>query len=141
RTAGRRASMRALLRLLLPLGLGLLCLPLSAALRLELHDEKLDPDQRKASQLLLDQALQALPPTLIERLDRRVAVVWRNDLPANAFGRASGPYGMDHDRQLVPALTDDGAASRRSGRPHGTLERGRLATLRHELGHLYGRGR
>ncbi len=133
--------MRALLRLLLPLGLGLLCLPLSAALRLELHDEKLDPDQRKASQLLLDQALQALPPTLIERLDRRVTVVWRNDLPANAFGRASGPYRIELNRQLLPALADGSAASRQTGRPHGTLERELLATLLHELGHLYDRGR
>jgi len=133
--------MKALPQHLLALGLALICLPLSAALRLDLQSEGLDAAEVRASQALLTQAMQALPPSLVERLDRRVQVRWRADLPADAFGRASGPYRIELNRRLLPALADGSASSRRTGRPHGTLERELLATLLHELAHLYDRGR
>ena len=45
-----------------------------AELRLRLDGQGLDDAQRLASRQLLDQAIAALPPRLIERLDRQVTV-------------------------------------------------------------------
>ncbi|TRX73400.1 DUF7844 domain-containing protein [Pseudomonas mangiferae] len=112
-----------------------------AALRLELQAEGLTAAQRQASQALLDEALAALPPSLVTRLDRRVTVSWRDDLPANAFGRTLRPGALALNAAQLPALADGSAAHRATGRPHGTLRRELLATVLHELTHLYDRAR
>ncbi|KAB0543842.1 hypothetical protein F7R03_30965, partial [Pseudomonas palleroniana] len=59
-----------------------------AGLRLHLNVEGLSPAQQQASQALLDEAMQALPPRFIERLDRRIDVGWTDQMPANAYGQA-----------------------------------------------------
>ena len=110
-----------------------------AELRLTLDSERLSTEQRIASQALLDEAIAALPPLLMQRLDREVRVRWR-ELPEQAYGRAGGST-LDLNRRLLPALTDGSAARQQTGRAHGTVRRELLATLIHELAHLYDRAR
>jgi hypothetical protein len=43
-----------------------------ASLHLRLKTEGLSPAEQQASQALLDEAMQALPPRFIEQLDRRI---------------------------------------------------------------------
>lgn len=112
-----------------------------AALRLELNDEGLSSAQRQASQQLLDEALHTLPNSFVERLDRRVEVQWRNDLPSNGMGRALRPDAIALNTRYLATLTDGSAATQQTGRTHGTLRRELLATLLHELTHLYDRAR
>lgn len=123
------------------LALLLVCLPLSAQLRLSLDERGLSPAERQASQALIEQALNALPPSFIERLDRRVELRWSDRLREDAFGSTVGPYRIELNRRLLGVLADGSAAERRTGRPHGTLARELLATLLHELLHLYDRAR
>ena len=118
-----------------------LAAPAQASLRLELQADGLSAAERQASQALLDEARAALPPSLAIRLDRRVTVSWRDDLPANAFGRALRPGALALNAAQLPALTDGSAARQPTGRPHGTLRRELLATVLHELTHLYDRAR
>ncbi|MGH8467403.1 MAG: DUF4105 domain-containing protein, partial [Pseudomonas sp.] len=54
--------------------LTLLAGPALADLQLQLQTEGLEPAQQRASQALLDEAMQALPPSFKARLDRRVQV-------------------------------------------------------------------
>ncbi|MCY1340527.1 hypothetical protein D9M68_288200 [compost metagenome] len=112
-----------------------------AALRLDLQDQGLTAAQRSASQQLLDEALQRLPETFVERLDRRVSVEWRDDLPSDGMGRALRPDAIALSRRYLAALADGSAATEQTGRSHGTLRRELLATLLHELTHLYDRAR
>lgn len=57
---------------------------------LELHLRRRHKSrQQQASQALLDEAMQALPPRFIEQLDRRIDVGWTDDMPGNAYGQAS----------------------------------------------------
>ncbi|OPA48890.1 hypothetical protein BZY58_15945, partial [Pseudomonas aeruginosa] len=113
----------------------------TAALRLKLDAPGLDPAQREASQQLLDEAADKLPPAFRERLDREVEVEWRDDLPANGMGQARGPQRIALNRKYLADLTDGSAASRQTGRVHGTERRELLATLLHELTHVYDRAR
>ncbi|MGA4633625.1 DUF4105 domain-containing protein [Pseudomonas solani] len=112
-----------------------------ADLQLDLNSDGLSAPQRQASQQLLDEALAALPPSFIQRLDRRVEVTWADDLPDNAYGRATRIDALDLNRALLPALADGSAASEKTHRPHGTVRRELLATVLHELTHLYDRAR
>lgn len=112
-----------------------------AGLELELHTERLTTAQRHASQTLLDEATRALPPSFIERLDRRVEVSWSDDMPGNAYGQAAGPYRLYLNTRLLSSLTDGSAATAQTGRPHGTVRRELLATVVHELTHVYDRAR
>ncbi|MET1079425.1 MAG: DUF4105 domain-containing protein [Pseudomonas sp.] len=114
---------------------------MQAALRLDLATDGLSPEQRQASQRLLDEAMAALPPTLVQRLDRRVQVRWSDDLPDDAYGRASRVDALELNARLLPALTEGTAARQATQRPHGTQRRELLATLVHELAHLYDRAR
>lgn len=109
-----------------------------AGLRLSLDSQSLSSAQQLASQHLLDEALAALPPAFIQRLDREIPVHWQNNLPDAVYGRATAKR-LELNRRLLPALTDGSAAQQPTGRWHGTLRRELLATLLHELTHLYDR--
>jgi hypothetical protein len=110
-----------------------------AELRLVLEHDELSAAERQASQALLDDALAALPPSFVQRLARSVKVAWRDDLPANAYGRVGRWSGIELNASLLPALTDGTAATTQTGRVHGSQRRELLATLIHELTHLYDR--
>ena len=109
-----------------------------AELRLQLHDEGLSSGEQQASQQLLQEALQALPPQFRQQLDRRVSVRW-GELPAEVYGRAGRFSGIELNAALLPALSDGSSATQQTSRPHGSVRRELLATLLHELTHLYDR--
>lgn len=125
---------------LLASGLSLASIAAHAELRLVLDSRTLDAEQRAASQALLDEAMAALPRRLVQSLDRKVRVQWRDDLPEQAYGRAGGKR-LELNRRLLPALTDGSAAEEKNNRPHGTVRRELLATVIHEVAHLYDRAR
>ena len=111
-----------------------------AALRLTPDDGDLAPAERAATRQLLSEAMAVLPPRMIERLDRDVQVRWSDRLNHDVYGSAGGRTLLLNLR-LLPALTDGRAATQRTARPHGTVRQELLATLIHELGHLYDRSR
>ncbi|WP_394375306.1 DUF4105 domain-containing protein [Stutzerimonas frequens] len=125
---------------LLASGLSLASIAAHAELRLVLDSRTLDAEQRAASQALLDEAMAALPPRLVQSLDREVRMQWRDDLPEQAYGRAGGKR-LELNRRLLPALTDGSAAEEKNNRPHGTVRRELLATVIHEVAHLYDHAR
>jgi hypothetical protein len=118
----------------------LLSLSSQAELHLALDSDALSEAEQQASQALLQEALAALPPQFKQQLQRRVPVRWRQ-LPAEVYGRAGRFSGIELNAWLLPALSDGSAAVQPSGRVHGTLRRELLATLLHELTHLYDRAR
>ena len=111
-----------------------------ADLRLSLDDRDLAPAERAASQALIDQAMAVLPPRMVERLDRNVRVRWHQGLVHDVYGSAGGNLILLNQR-LLDSLTDGSAANERTERPHGTVRQELLATLIHELAHLYDRAR
>jgi len=119
----------------------LLGTPALADLQLELQAAGLDPQQTQASQALLDEAMGKLPPRFKQRLDRRVRVSWSDNMPADAYGQASLVSTLELNRSLLPGLTDGSAATERTNRPHGTVREELLATVLHELTHIYDRAR
>ncbi|MDD1968150.1 DUF4105 domain-containing protein [Pseudomonas putida] len=129
--------MRRVAAWLLASALSLICTSAFADLSLSLYTDGLDPAQQKASQTLLDEALAHLPPMFITKLDRKVEVRWTDDMPANAYGRADGPYRLDLNQKLLAGLTDGSAATTKTNRPHGTVREEMLATVLHELTHIY----
>lgn len=133
--------MRRLAAWLIATGVLLIGSTAQAGLQLHLQDQGLSPAQQQASQALLDEAMQALPPRFIERLDRRIAVGWTDRMPSNAYGQASLVSQLDLNRNLLDALTDGSAATEKTNRPHGTVRREMLATVLHELTHIYDRSR
>ncbi|WP_367255443.1 DUF4105 domain-containing protein [Pseudomonas sp. stari2] len=112
-----------------------------ASLQLRLKTDGLSPVQQQASQALLDEAMQKLPPSFIERLDRRIDVGWTDDMPANAYGQATLVSELDLNRKLLASLTDGSAAKQKTSRPHGTVRQELLATVLHEITHIYDRAR
>ncbi|MGE1177322.1 DUF4105 domain-containing protein [Pseudomonas sp. BW7P1] len=112
-----------------------------ASLQLRLKTDGLSPAQQQASQALLDEAMQKLPPSFIERLDRRIDVGWTDDMPANAYGQATLVSELDLNRKLLASLTDGSAARQKTNRPHGTVRQELLATVLHEITHIYDRAR
>ncbi|WP_236197517.1 DUF7844 domain-containing protein [Pseudomonas glycinae] len=112
-----------------------------AGLQLRLKTDGLSPAQQQASQALLDEAMQALPPSFVERLDRRIDVGWTDDMPGNAYGQATLVSELDLNRKLLASLTDGSAATQKTNRPHGTVRRELLATVLHEITHIYDRAR
>ncbi|MCO8165669.1 DUF4105 domain-containing protein [Pseudomonas sp. 21LCFQ010] len=133
--------MRRLGAWLLAAALALTALPALADLQLILRDEHLSPTERQATQALLDEAVQALPPAFTHNLDRKVQVSWSSDMPANAYGQAAGPYQLYLNTRLLSSLSDGSAATAQTQRPHGTVRRELLATVLHELTHIYDRAR
>lgn len=81
-----------------------------AGLQLRLKTDGLSPAQQQASQALIDEAMQKLPPSFIERLDRRIDVGWTDDMPSNAYGQATLVAELDLNRKLLTSLTDGSAA-------------------------------
>lgn len=123
-------------------GVVLLCASAAqAGLQLRLKTEGLSPAEQQASQALLDEAMRALPPRFIEQLDRRIDVGWTDKMPENAYGQASLVSELDLNRNLLASLTDGSAATQKTNRPHGTVRREMLATVLHELTHIYDRAR
>ena len=126
---------------LLALVLSLLSGMAQASLQLQLKTEGLSPAEQQASQALLDEAMQHLPPRFIEQLNRVISVGWTDDMPANAYGQATLVAELDLNRRLLPGLVDGSAANEKTQRPHGTVRREMLATVLHELTHIYDRAR
>ncbi|WP_406820532.1 DUF4105 domain-containing protein [Pseudomonas sp. KnCO4] len=126
---------------LLGCALTLLGTPALADLQLELQASGLDSQQTQATQALLDEALGKLPPRFKQQLDRRVRVSWSDNMPADAYGQASLVSTLELNRRLLPSLADGSAASERTNRPHGTVRQELLATVLHELTHIYDRAR
>ncbi len=123
-------------------GIVLLCAGAAqASLQLRLKTEGLSPAQQQASQALLDEAMRSLPPRFVEQLDRRIDVGWTDKMPENAYGQASLVSELDLNRNLLDSLTDGSAATQKTNRPHGTVRREMLATVLHELTHIYDRAR
>ena len=114
---------------------------LQAELRLDLDREDLSSAEIQASQALLDQAVAALPPSFVQRLDRNVRVQWSTDLPFDVYGRTTRLDALSLNARLLPRLLDPQLADAASGRAHGSLRRELLATVLHELTHLYDRAR
>ncbi|MGY4491432.1 DUF7844 domain-containing protein [Pseudomonas sp. TE3610] len=112
-----------------------------AALRLHLQTEGLAAPQQQASQALLDEALRDLPPSFVQRLDRQIDVDWSSHMPDNAYGQASAVSSLDLNVKLLASLTDGTAATTQTHRPHGTVREELLATVLHELTHIYDRAR
>ncbi|CAI8711373.1 DUF4105 domain-containing protein [Pseudomonas serboccidentalis] len=112
-----------------------------ASLQLRLKTDGLNPAQQQASQALLDEAMQKLPPSFVEQLDRRIDVGWTDDMPGNAYGQATLVAELDLNRKLLAGLTDGSAANEKTNRPHGTVRQELLATVLHELTHIYDRAR
>ncbi|MDP9528892.1 DUF7844 domain-containing protein [Pseudomonas protegens] len=133
--------MKPFLAWLLAGTLALLCGTAQADLQLRLKTDGLSPAQQHASQALLDEAMQALPPRFIQQLDRTIDVGWTDQMPDNAYGEASLVSELDLNRALLPSLTDGSAATQKTSRPHGTVRREMLATVLHELTHIYDRAR
>jgi len=112
-----------------------------AELRLRLNAEGLSAQERQASAELLEQAMAHLPPSFIARLDGEVEVRWSDDLPPAAYGRLNRLDLLSLNARLLPQLLDPARADADNGRSHGSLRRELLATLLHELTHLYDRSR
>ena len=126
---------------LLGCALTLLGTPALADLQLELQSAGLAPQQAQATQALLDEALAKLPPRFKQQLNRRIEVSWSDNMPADAYGQASLVSTLQLNRRLLPGLTDGSAAQERTNRPHGTVREELLATVLHELTHIYDRAR
>ncbi|WP_349975531.1 DUF4105 domain-containing protein [Pseudomonas sp. WHRI 8519] len=126
---------------LLGCALTLLGTPALADLQLELQAAGLTPQQAQATQTLLDEALAKLPPRFKQQLNRRVEVSWNDNMPADAYGQASLVSTLQLNRRLLPSLADGSAAKERTNRPHGTVREELLATVLHELTHIYDRAR
>ena len=110
-----------------------------AQLRLTLDTRQLTQKEQQASQVLLGEASNLLPPRLREAIDRPVRVAW-SQLPEQVYGRASRSNGIELNASLLPSLVDGSAAHKAIARPHATQRRELLATLLHEIVHLYDRG-
>lgn len=121
--------------------LTLLGTPALADLHLDLQTADLTPQQISASQALLDQAMASLPPSFKQRLDRTVSVSWSDQMPPDAYGQASLVSSLMLNRRLLPSLADGTATTELTPRPHGTVRNELLATVVHELTHIYDRAR
>lgn len=110
-----------------------------AQFHLALDTSGLSSAERQASQTLLDEARNALPPRLRDALPGEVRVRWV-PLPEQIYGRAGRLSGVELNANLLPGLTDGSAATAATGRPHGSVRQELLATVLHEVTHLYDRG-
>lgn len=114
---------------------------LQAGLRLELDQRQLSPAQRQASHALLAEAAATLPSSLIEQMSHTVTVRWSTRLPDSVFGRATPGGTLELNQRWLDDLVAGSEGGFPEGRQHRTLRRELLATLVHEVAHLYDRGR
>ena len=112
-----------------------------AELQLVLDQRKLTPSQARASQTLLAEATALLPPSLVEQMNLRVPVRWSERLSEPVFGRATPGGALELNRLWLADLSAGRDGRFPQGRQHGTLRQELLATLVHEITHLYDRGR
>jgi len=105
------------------------CMAPAQALRLSVDTAALTPSEAARSQALLDDASRRLPPRWSRALGD-VRVEWRDDLPANVEGRAYGSGDATGRILLRRPLLAAGADDRLA-----------LASILHELAHLYDRSR
>lgn len=114
-----------------------------AGLVLELDSQGLSIAEQRASQELLDAALAVLPPSFITRLDTTVVVHWQTKMPAQVLGLADPiKPKVALNALFLPLLQDVSAPVPTSEPPrHGSWQRELLATLLHELIHVYDRAR
>ena len=105
-----------------------------AALQLEPVSSSLTPAQSEATRQLLADAVQRLPATWTDALDRRIEVEWRDDLPAQVHGRAKARRMLlDH------ALLDGWMARPSDAGIEDPATHAALAAVIHELAHFYDR--
>ena len=133
--------MKRLAGCLLAAGLLMSTAQASAGLQLALDHSGLTTQQADASQALLDEAMAALPPRFVEQLDRRIDVSWSSRMPDNAYGQASLVSSLELNQNQLAGLADGSSAQQRTNRPHGTVREELLATVLHELTHIYDRAR
>lgn len=108
------------------------------ALQLELYSNPLSPAEINASQQLLRDAQRHLPPVLIQRLDQKISVIWKAELPESIYGRARSGTLELNAQLLKPLLT--GEAHRLPGTgQHPNRYQSLVVTVLHELTHLYDR--
>jgi hypothetical protein len=106
----------------------------AAALDLRTDPRALTAGQVEASQALLTEAADRLPPSMASSLDRVIEVQWRDDLPAQVHGRALTRR-MLLDRRLL-----DGWRSRPADADaREPATRAALAAVIHELAHFHDR--
>ena len=67
-----------------------------------LDSRSLDAEQRAASQARGQCGHGFVQQRLVQSLDREVRVQWRDNLPAQAYGRAGGKR-LELNRRLLPA--------------------------------------
>ena len=105
-----------------------------AAPQLVLVGSSLTPAQTTATRELLTQAVQRLPATWADALDRRIDVEWRDDLPVQVHGRAA-------TRQLLlnRALLDGWMIRSQEAGLADPDAHAALAAVIHELAHFYDR--
>lgn len=108
----------------------LACAAPAQALQLEANEQGLTQEQTVASRKLLGKAVSLLPARWAEALDR-VTIEWRDDLPEHVHGRA-------FDRRILLKRTLLGRWHYERGGEDATT-RAALATVVHELAHLYDR--
>lgn len=111
-----------------------------SALTLNLKHRDLSFAQRQASQRLLNAAFEALPPVLVQQLDREITLRWTSRLPDSVMGRAGLNGQILLNQRWLDALVAGDVEALPAGRQHGTLQRELQATLIHELAHFYDRG-
>lgn len=111
------------------------------ALHLQLDNATLNAEQRHASQQLLDDALSLLPPLMRDRLNRSIQVRWSHRLADQVIGRATPSGRLLLNARWLPALVSGEQLTLSSEREHPGLRQELLATLIHELTHVYDRGR
>lgn len=109
------------------------------ALALKLAGD-LNPAQQAASYRLIEQTQALLPKTLSERLDRSVTLRWQL-LPKSVLARSNGRALVEINSRLLPALARGQAAYQVAQGRHPNAEQELVASLLHELLHLYDRAR
>ncbi|WP_372383435.1 DUF4105 domain-containing protein [Xanthomonas sp. NCPPB 1068] len=97
----------------------------------------LSPEQRDASQALVQQVVQRLPQGWAQRPAAPIQLQWRRDLPARVHGRAIGNHIL-LDRALLQSWSAQPARERADLTVPAT--RAAMAALIHELAHVRDRG-
>ncbi len=111
-----------------------------AELSLSLNKKNLSKQEIQVSTQLLDEARAIFPPSFINSFSHPVVIKWSESLPFDTYGRTDGRYALLLNKRLLPLLIDGSAAKIENNRPHKTVRKELLATVIHELSHLYDDG-